>query len=56
MLERCGLLGRLSFLNGSIDAFCKNAPRTGRPATVTAETESRIVQAKLYEKPIDATR
>ena len=56
MLERCGLLGRLSFLNGGLDALRKNAPRTGRPATVTAEMESRIVQATLHEKPMDATR
>ena len=48
-------LWRQRFLNGGIDALRKDAPRTGRPATVTAEMESRIVQATLYEKPIDAT-
>ncbi|MBC7706170.1 MAG: helix-turn-helix domain-containing protein [Rhodoferax sp.] len=38
-------LWRQRFLNGGIDALRKDAPRTGRPATVTAEMESRIVQA-----------
>ena len=48
-------LWRQRFLNGGIVALRKDAPRTGRPATGTAEMESRIVQATLYEKPIDAT-
>ena len=49
-------LWRKRFLDGGIDALRKDASRTGRPATVTAEMESRIVQATLYEKLIDATR
>ena len=48
-------LWRQRFLDGGIDALRKDAPRTGRPATVTAEMESRIVQATLHQKPINAT-
>ena len=48
-------LWRQRFLDGGIDALRKDAPRTGRPATVTAEMESRIVQATLQEKPVNAT-
>ncbi|MEO5733508.1 MAG: helix-turn-helix domain-containing protein, partial [Rubrivivax sp.] len=46
---------RQRFLNGGIDALRKDAPRSGRPATVTAEVESRIVQATLHHRPINAT-
>tara|TARA_B100001105_G_scaffold171903_1_gene138400 strand:+ start:19543 stop:19848 length:306 start_codon:yes stop_codon:yes gene_type:complete len=40
-------LWRERFLSGGIDALRKDAPRSGRPATITAEMESRIVQATL---------
>ena len=43
------------FLVGGIDALRKDAPRSGRPATVTAEVESRIVHATLRDKPANAT-
>ena len=43
------------FLDGGIDALLKDALRTGRPATVTAAMESRIVHAKLQEEPTRAT-
>ena len=48
-------LWRQRFLDGGIDALRKDAPRSGRPATVTAEVESRIVHATLHEKPADST-
>ena len=48
-------LWRDRFLTGGIDALRKDAPRSGRPATVTAEIESRIVQATLHDKPVNAT-
>jgi transposase len=48
-------LWRDRFLAGGIDALRKDAPRSGRPATITAETESRIVQATLHQRPINAT-
>ena len=48
-------LWRQRFLAGGIDALRKDAPRSGRPATITAQTESRIVQATLHDKPINAT-
>jgi transposase len=48
-------LWRQRFLDGGIDALRKDAPRTGRPATVTPDMESRIVQTTLHTKPIDAT-
>lgn len=47
-------LWRQRFLDGGIDALRKDAPRTGRPATVTAEVESRIVRATLHDKPRNA--
>jgi len=46
---------RQRFLDGGIDALRKDAPRSGRPATVTAEVESRIVQATLHDRPVNAT-
>jgi transposase len=46
---------RQRFLVGGIDALRKDAPRSGRPATVTAEMESRIVHVTLHEKPVNAT-
>jgi transposase len=48
-------LWRQRFLDGGIDALRKDAPRSGRPATVRAEMESRIVQATLHDKPASAT-
>jgi transposase len=48
-------LWRERFLDGGLEALRKDAPRSGRPATVTAETESRIVQATLQDRPINAT-
>ena len=48
-------LWRQRFLDGGVDALRKDAPRTGRPATVTAAMESRIVQATLHDEPINAT-
>jgi len=48
-------LWRQRFVDGGIDALRKDAPRSGRPATVTAEAESRIVNATLHERPINAT-
>jgi len=35
--------------------FARTAPRTGRPATVTAEMKSCIVHSTLHEKPVNAT-
>src|SRR5678816_3874790 len=40
-------LWRERFLVGGIDALRKDAPRSGRPASVMAEMESRIVRATL---------
>ena len=48
-------LWRQRFLDGGIDALRKDAPRSGRPATVTAQVESRIVHATLHDKPVNAT-
>jgi transposase len=48
-------LWRQRFVEGGIDALRKDAPRTGRPATVKAEVESRIVHATLHDKPVNAT-
>jgi transposase len=42
-------------LDGGIDALRKDAPRSGRQATITAETEPRIEQATLHDRPINAT-
>jgi transposase len=46
---------RARFLEGGIDALRKDAPRSGRPALVMQEMESRIVQTTLNEIPTDAT-
>ena len=48
-------LWRQRFLDGGIAALGKDAPRSGRPATVTAEMESRIVHTTLHDRPINAT-
>ena len=48
-------LWRQRFLDGGIDALRKDAPRSGRPATVTAEVQSRIVHATLHDRPVNAT-
>lgn len=49
-------LWRQRFLEGGVDALRKDAPRSGRPATVTAEMESRVVHATLHENPVNATQ
>jgi transposase len=46
---------RQRFLEGGIDALRKDLPRSGRPALVMQEMESRIVQTTLNEVPTDAT-
>lgn len=48
-------LWRQRFLQGGIDALRKDEPRAGRPATVTAERESRIVPVSLHHKPANVT-
>jgi transposase len=48
-------LWRQRFLDGGVAALLKDAPRTGRPATVAAKLESRIVLATLQEEPPNAT-
>ena len=48
-------LRRQRFLDGGIEALRKDAPPSGRPATVTAEVQSRIVHAALHDTPVDAT-
>ena len=47
-------LWRSRFLAGGIEALRKDAPRSGRPATVMVEMESRIVYATLQQKPAHA--
>jgi transposase len=48
-------LRRQRLLDGGIDALRKDAPRSGRPASVMARMESRIVQTTLHDKPVNAT-
>jgi transposase len=48
-------LWRSRFLNGGIDALRQDAPRSGRPATITPEVESSILEATLHTKPAAAT-
>jgi hypothetical protein len=48
-------LWRARFLDGGLEALRKHAPRSGRPASVMAERESRILQTTLHEKPANAT-
>lgn len=48
-------LWRERFLDGGIEALRKDAPRSGRPASVVAQMESRIVQTTLHERPANAT-
>ncbi len=48
-------LWRTRFLEGGIEALRQDAPRSGRPASVMAEMESRIVRVTLHEKPANAT-
>ena len=47
--RRAVALWRGRFLKGGVDALRKDAPRSGRPPTVSAEVESRIVHATLHE-------
>lgn len=49
-------LWRARFVEGGIEALRKDAPRSGRLASVMAEMESRIVQATLHENPVNPTR
>ena len=53
--RRAVALWRGRFLKGGVDALRKDAPRSGRPPTVSAEVESRIVHATLHTKPTAAT-
>jgi transposase len=48
-------LWRQRFLDGGVEAIRHDAPRGGRPATVTEEMESRIVEVTLRERPVNAT-
>jgi transposase len=48
-------LWRQRFVDGGVGALRKDAPRSGRPATITAAVESRIVEATLHQRPVDAT-
>lgn len=48
-------LWRSRFLQGGIDALRQDAPRPGRPPTITAEVESRVVHATLHTKPAAST-
>ena len=48
-------LWRRRFLDGGIEALRKDAPRSGRPAKVTDEVQSRIVHATLHDRPVNAT-
>lgn len=48
-------LWRQRFLDGGVEAIRHDAPRGGRPATVMAEMESRIVAVTLHERPVNAT-
>jgi transposase len=48
-------LWRSRFLQGGIEALQQDAPRSGRPPTVTPEVESRILQVTLHSKPAAAT-
>lgn len=46
---------RERFIEGGIPALRKDAPRSGRPATVMQKMESRIVNTTLNQIPTDAT-
>ena len=48
-------LWRQRFLSGGIDALRQDAPRSGRPPTVTAQMRSRIIETTLHQRPVDAT-
>lgn len=48
-------LWRRRFADGGVAALLRDAARSGRAPTVTAEVESRIVKATLHEKPAAAT-
>jgi len=53
--RRQAAMWRQRFVAGGIDALRQDAQRSGRPATITAEIESRIMQATLHDKPVNAT-
>ena len=44
-------LWRQRFLEGGVEALRKDAPRSGRPPSVTAEVESRIVKTRCTTSP-----
>jgi len=46
---------RNRFLEGGLAALDKDAPRSGRPATITPETVMEIVRMTTQEKPANAT-
>lgn len=48
-------LWRWRFVEGGVDALRADALRSGRPALVMQEMESRIVQTTLNEIPTDTT-
>jgi hypothetical protein len=48
-------LWRARFLEGGIDALRKDAPRPGRPASVTSAMESRSMNATLHGQPANST-
>jgi transposase len=48
-------LWRRRFAEGGVAALLRDAARSGRTPTVTAEVESRIVHTTLHEKPTAAT-
>jgi transposase len=48
-------LWRRRFAEGGVAALLRDAARSGRTPTVTAEIESRIVHTTLHEKPTAAT-
>jgi transposase len=48
-------LWRRRFLDGGVPALVQDAARSGRPASVTPQIESRIVNTTLHDKPAAAT-
>jgi transposase len=48
-------LWRRRFIDGGIEALLKDASRSGRTPSVTAEIESHILNTTLHEKPAAAT-
>ena len=48
-------LWRRRFLQGGVDVLRQDAPRSGRPPSVTAEVQSRIIEVTLHTKPVADT-